>query len=174
MRRTKEYSPEPLIGLLAGFAGGLVAAFAMNQFQSGWSKLSQKLKPDRQGQQQSEGSGENATTRTADAIVHAINGKELEKSQKQTAGSIVHYVFGASMGALYGAVSEYYPEARVGFGTLFGAALFLFADEIAVPALGLSGSPTEAPLSSHAYALVSHFVYGITAEGVRKGIRLAA
>lgn len=39
-----------------------------------------------------------------------------------------------------------------------GLKVWLVADEAAVPALGLSGSPTEVPLSKHAYALASHFV----------------
>ena len=50
------------------------------------------------------------------------------------------------------------------------------ADEIAVPALGLSRKPTEYPLSSRSawIGLASHLVYGVSTEAVRKGIRLAA
>jgi uncharacterized membrane protein YagU involved in acid resistance len=54
---------------------------------------------------------------------------------------------------------------------LFGTGLFVAADEVAVPALGLSKSPREYPLSTHLYGLASHLVYGFTAEYVRRGVR---
>jgi len=56
-------------------------------------------------------------------------------------------------------------------GIGFGSVLFAGADEIAVPAAGLSGKPTETSVSSHLYALASHIVYGLTAGAVRKAVR---
>ncbi len=70
-------------------------------------------------------------------------------------------------------MAELTPFVTIGAGLPFGAAVWLAADEAAVPALGLSESPTEVPLSTHAYALVSHFVYGVTTEVVRRAIRAA-
>ena len=58
-------------------------------------------------------------------------------------------------------------------GVSLGAALFVFADEIGVSALGLSGKPTAYPLNSHVYALTSHLVYGVTTEIARRGLRAA-
>jgi len=55
----------------------------------------------------------------------------------------------------------------------FGAAVWAIADEGIVPAAGLSKSPTEYPLSIHAYALASHLVYGLTTELVRRTVRKA-
>jgi hypothetical protein len=40
-----------------------------------------------------------------------------------------------------------------------------------LPALGLSKPTTEYPLSTHAYALASHLVYGLTTEIVRGAVR---
>ena len=60
-----------------------------------------------------------------------------------------------------------------GYGTAFGAALFAVADEVVVPAAGLSDQPTEIPMSLHALALFSHMVYGATTEGVRRLTRAA-
>lgn len=81
------------------------------------------------------------------------------------------------MGALYGAIAEVGPrEVRrhdwlSGMG--FASVLFAGADEIAVPALGLSGSPARTPASSHIYALASHLIYGATVGSVRKFVRAA-
>jgi uncharacterized membrane protein YagU involved in acid resistance len=72
------------------------------------------------------------------------------------------------MGALYSMAAEVEPEVTRGLGTAFGSALFAFADELAVPLLGLAKRPTEYPLSSHASALAAHLVYGLTAESVRR------
>lgn len=170
----------PLKGLLVGAAAGLIAAWAMNQFQAGWSKASEELKSreqeDRsqssQGQNQEE--KEDATMKAAGKLAQVALGRNLSKQEKKKAGPVVHYLFGTFAGAVYGLVGEYLPLARVGFGTAFGAALFLLADELAVPALGLSGSATKAPLSSHFYGLSSHLVYGASAEGIRRGIAKAA
>lgn len=56
------------------------------------------------------------------------------------------------------------PQVTVGVGLPFGAAFWLVVDEGAVPLLGLSKGPRACPLSTHAYALSSHFVFGLTAE----------
>jgi hypothetical protein len=47
----------------------------------------------------------------------------------------------------------------------------LAVDEGAVALLGLSKGPTQYPLSTHVYALASHFVYGVTTEVVRRALR---
>src|SRR5689334_1407111 len=172
----------PFPGLLAGAAAGLFAAWTMNRFQSLWSKASDniqkrdKSEQENQQQQQPQSSEDNedATMKAAGKLAPAILGRELSHDEKKKAGAAVHYAFGAFSGAIYGLLSEYLPVARVGFGTAFGASLFLLADETAVPALGLSKPPSEYPISSHLYGLASHLVYGLSAEAVRSGIRRVA
>jgi len=44
-------------------------------------------------------------------------------------------------------------------------------DEGAVPLLGLSKPPFDYPLSTHIYAMTSHFVFGVTTEIVRRAVR---
>jgi hypothetical protein len=55
---------------------------------------------------------------------------------------------------------EVNPAANALAGIPFGAILFAAADEVALPALGLSDKPAADPLSTHLYGLVSHAVYG--------------
>jgi putative membrane protein len=172
---------QPLRGLLAGAAAGLFAAWAMNQFQGLWSKVSEKLQSSADEQQnrhqeqaQSSGQSEDATMKAAAKIGSFVLGRELSREEKKKAGPVVHYAFGTFSGAIYGLLSEYLPTARLGFGTAFGTALFLIADELSVPALGLSKRPDEYPLSSHLYGLASHFVYGVSTEAIRSGIRRVA
>ena len=157
-------------GMVAGAAGGLVGAWTMNQAQAAISKLQ---KPERSSAPSDSGESEDATMKAADKIVSMPTGRHLTHEQKKKTGPIVHYAFGAVMGAAYGAVTE--PLWRIGptAGLIFGSALFVGADEIGVPLAGLSGPPTETPISSHLQALAAHLVYGVTADLVRRGVRAA-
>ncbi|MCA1635715.1 MAG: DUF1440 domain-containing protein [Acidobacteria bacterium] len=139
---------------------------------------SQRSGPVQQGsqhsEQQAQGDGEeqtDATVKTASAISEGLFDHKLTKGEKKIAGPAVHYAFGTAVGGLYGAVTELAPEVSAGAGLPFGAVFWLVADETALPLLGLSKGPTEYPLSTHAYALASHFVYGLTADVVRRTVR---
>ena len=164
-----------LKGLVAGVVGGLVASAVMTQFQTLWSKLAEgdeqaQGKKKKKKSQEEEGDGD-ATVKAAEAISEGVFDHELTKREEKIAGPAVHYAMGAASGAVYGAMAELTPLVTIGAGLPFGAAVWLAADEAAVPALGLSESPAEVPLSTHAYALVSHFVYGVTTEVVRRAVR---
>jgi len=151
-------------GVAAGALGGLVASYAMNQFQA----VTKKLSADGQGEAEKNG-GEDATVKTAEAITGAL-GHPLSKEEKKVAGPLVHYAFGTAMGAVYGALAELSPRVARGAGVPFGTAVWLGADEVAVPALGLSKKPAESPPSVHAYALASHLVYGLATDLVRRAV----
>lgn len=103
-------------------------------------------------------------------------GHHLSCEQKKKAGPVVHYGFGTAMGGLYGLAYEFARRdirslhPGVG-GSGYGTALFVGADEVAVPAFGLSQSASEAPFSSHLYGWASHLVFGLTLEMVRKTVR---
>lgn len=175
-------------GLAAGILGGLAASYVMEQFQSRFKKLiegdqsSQRSQQAGQGTQKSKqqheqtSSGEEdepATIKAAAAISENVFDHELEPSEKKPAGEIAHYGMGAVSGAIYGAMAEVIPNVTRGAGLPFGTAVWLIADDVVVPALGLSKPPTAYPLSTHAYALASHLIYGLTTDLVRRGVRAA-
>jgi putative membrane protein len=162
-------SDDAIKGLLAGAAGGLAGAWTMNLFQS---VLSEFIKSDEQnGSAKANDAGDDATVKTANAITTAVFDHSLTKNEKKGAGPAVHYAFGASMGGMYGMAAEVAPNATVGFGLGFGAALWLAADEVMVPALGLAKPPNQTPAAQHALALASHLVYGLTTELTRRIVR---
>ncbi|MCU1232490.1 MAG: hypothetical protein JWP63_457 [Candidatus Solibacter sp.] len=148
--------------ILAGAIGGLAASYVMNQFQSLWAKVA-KEPPQ-------ESSGEDATVKTAEAISKCLLHHELTDAQKKWAGPAVHYAYGTIVGAVYGALAETVPAAKAGCGAAYGAAVWLAGDEIAVSALGLSQPPSQTPPVSHAKALASHLVYGVTTDLARQAI----
>lgn len=165
-------------GAVAGMVAGAVAALVMNQFQN----LLSTLTPGDEGEQLSEGEGgpkpeqkasnedEPATTKAAEAISQRLLHHDLSREEKKVAGPVMHYGFGATMGGLYGVAAEAAPAVRTGGGTAYGAAVWLAADEVAVPALGLGPPPTQTQMSTHMFALASHLVYGLTLEMVRRRV----
>lgn len=154
-------------GMLAGLAGGLAASWTMNQFQAGMQKLSDS---NGNGQQPPQKGGD-ATEKAASAISETVAHRKLTRDEKKVAGPVVHYVFGSTIGALYGAAAEFSPMTAKGWGVPFGAAVFVGADEIGVPLAGLSKLPNQTPASTHASALAAHLVYGATTDGVRRIVR---
>ena len=155
-------------GLVAGLAGGLVASWTMNRFQDLWFQASAS-----EAKQSENDESDDTTVRTASAISEGIFRHKLTRQEKKIAGPAVHYSLGAGVGGLYGAIADVRPEITMGAGLPFGAAFWLVVDEGAVPILGLAKGPSEYPVSTHAYALASHFVYGFTTELVRRYVRKA-
>lgn len=175
-------------GLAAGIVGGLVASIVMNQFQkmlSGFitddkrshgAQSLQKGAPHHGAGRMLEKQGaENAQDDSAERLAQTISvglfDRELTETEKDTAGTALHYAYGISMGAVYGAAAEIFPETTIGAGLPYGALIWIGADEVVVPLLGLSKHSGEYPISVHAGAFSSHLVYGLTTEIVRNAVR---
>jgi putative membrane protein len=156
--------PNPLRGLLAGAVGGLVACFAMSQFHS----LFQKVESSAEDKQ------EDSTVKTASAVSQRIFHHELTAQQKKIAGPAVHYGFGTSVAMFYGAAVEVLPVLRTGWGMPFGAAVWLGAHVITVPALGLSEPVTKSTPQREAVEFGAHLLYGGVVEGIRRLLRNGA
>ncbi len=157
-------------GAFAGLVAGLVATVVMTEYQNLMSRLSEE-EEKKKSKNQSKEEKEPATVKAAKMISEGVFDHQLTKKEKETAGPAMHFAMGATSGLIYGIASELAPVTSVGAGLPFGAAVWLLADDVAVPALGLSKSPTEYPLSTHAYALSSHLIYGLAADLTRKLIR---
>jgi Protein of unknown function (DUF1440) len=167
--------PNVLKGLAAGTVGGLVASWVTDEFQNAWFKVAKSTAQNdsstARSEEQSQSSDEPATVKAAEIVSERIFRHQLAKNEKEMAGAAVHYATGGTSGAVYGVAAELAPEVTVGAGIPFGSAVWLVVDEGAMPLFGLSKGPTEYPLSTHSYALASHFVYGLTTELVRRTLR---
>jgi putative membrane protein len=172
-------------GIAAGVIGGLIASWVMERAQQVIQGIRQKaeeaapalgraLEWPTEGQIQSSGEQEPATTKVAVLVSSKVFCHELQPNEKETAGEAVHYAFGALVGGIYGALAEYAPEARAGAGSGFGTLLWALSDELGVPLAGLSGPPQKYPVGTHASALAAHIVYGVSTELVRSALRNGA
>ncbi len=166
-------------GLLAGTASGLVASWLMLRFIQGPGfKLGESLKTqddrnaDAAERQHAPELPETVTMQAADTFAsHAPGGRHLSRAEKETGGTVVHYAFGALMGAAYGLIAEYTALPGIGFGTVFGTVLWLGTDLVSVPAVGFAKWPTEEPAAAHLSHWLAHIVYGTGMETTRKLLR---
>jgi putative membrane protein len=174
----------PWQGVIAGAVAGLVAAWAMEQFQSRFSQATDDGLDDAQRrsgrearwsartQDQVSGESRPATVEAGEAAaVTALDGPVT--FEEDAVGPLMHYAFGAAVGALYGALAESRPRVTRLAGIPFGMGVWATADEVGVPAAGLSRAPWERPLRAHTYSALSHAVYGLTTETVRRLVRSA-
>ena len=165
--KDKNSEKDLLKGIVAGAIGGLVASFVMTEYQGLTAKLTESDKKS------SAKKDEPANVKAAEMVSEDIFDHKLKKSEKEPAGKAMHYLMGGISGAIYGATAELTGATTFAAGLPFGSAVWASADDVVVPALGLSKSPTDYPLSTHAYALSSHWVYGLVTEIVRKAVRKA-
>jgi hypothetical protein len=95
--------------------------------------------------------------------------RPLNRRELAVAAPAVHLSFGSAVGALYGVYTHGQGErGRTGIG--LGTALWLIADVIAMPVLGLSRSTLRRPVGKHLQSLVAHFVYGMVTEQARRSL----
>ncbi len=158
-------------GVAAGAIGGLAASWVMEEFQYTWIKVANARKQQNGTSHSQTSDDEPSTVKAAELVSKNVFGHELSESEKKVGANAVHYATGGTSGAVYGAAAEMIPGVTSGGGLPFGTAIWLAVDEGAVPLLGLSKGPTKYPLSTHVYALASHFVYGVTTEVVRRTLR---
>jgi hypothetical protein len=169
----------PLLGAAAGAVGGLAGAWAMvcfNRALGGGGFRPGDSHPERRSRAQPNDtdatfSDEPATMQAASAIAEPVLRRELGEHEQKVGGSVVHFLFSAALGAIYGATAETRPGATRASGIPFGTAVWVAADEIGMPLAGFASHPRNYPLSRHAAAFGSHIVFGLTVESVRRLLR---
>ncbi len=154
----KKKGQNPLLGLVCGLAAGAAASALMDQY---WA-LIEKIPGDRpeQKEKKSGKDEEPSTVRVADAVSDKVLGHDVPKKSKAAAGEAVHYATGMACGALLGLVAAPRKGTGVAEGLAFGAAIWLFLDEIGLRLLRIAPDPREVPGEKHLEALGAHLVYG--------------
>ena len=161
--RARDVTSRTLAASVAGgLVGGLVGSAVMSAVHARLSG------PSLAGERPPAGPEEDATVKVADGLARIVRGAPLPDQARATAGSVVHYGFGAVVGAVQGVVALIMPIATAGGGLGFGAAVWAGAHAIVVPALGLAPSPRRRPAGQEVLELALHLVYGVCAERVRR------
>jgi len=159
--------------ILAGVLGGLAGTLVMNYAQRLWTRAVDGEPPRSAGNKhdardwQEREEGRNSNELAAQAIATTIGGRPLTRKELAVAAPLAHYSFGAAVGAIYGAVSGDRRRELLTRGATFGAAVWLLADEVAMPLLRLSRPTTERAFEKHLQSFATHMVFGVVAELVR-------
>lgn len=161
-------------GILAGAIGGLAGTWAMSEAQRAWTHAVDGEVPEsaagkhdaRDWQERCE--GQNANEIASQRIAVRVIGRRLDRRELAVAAALMHYTFGAAMGALYGDIQRHKRDAT---GIGFGLMVWLFADEIAMPLLGLSDSTVDRPPEKRLQSIAAHIVFGMTTEFARKAVQ---
>lgn len=166
--------------IVRGFIGGALGTLAMR----GYWKLVTKLTGDDPRQREAEGEGplddmsvidmgrddESSTAGFGRVIYEAATHRSPGPRKKKKLSKTVHWSYGILQGGLYGAATNLRKRGGLGSGALWGAAMWLLGDELAVPALGLSRGATAYPPSQHLHRLGAHVVYGLTLGAVNRAL----
>jgi uncharacterized protein DUF1440 len=155
-------------GILAGAVAGLIGTWAMSETQRLWTYAVDGDAPKSAGgrhdardwQERSE--HQNSNELAAQAIARHILGRRLTRRELRVAAPLMHYLFGAAMGALYGRYAGRRKSPTSGAG--FGTTVWLTADQIVMPLLGLSESTHRRPLEMQVQSFVAHLVFGTVTE----------
>ena len=145
--------------LIVGIGSGLAAAWAMNLFQTAWTRLAGEPEPS-----------ETAASKAADTLSEQATGAPIKRSARKSADTVLHYATGALIGGAYGLIGGTLPRLFTGRGLLFGAGIWLLADEMAVPALRLAPLPADTEVKDHALGFASHLVFGAVLDVTRRRI----
>jgi putative membrane protein len=145
-----------LKGLLAGVAGGLAGSAA--------KIVAEKLFPPRtQGQPA-------PPALVVERVAHAA-GEEPSETTKKVGAQGIHWGFGTMLGGVYGVAAELTPKVTSWRGSVFGLTVNRLAHEGLLPGLDLVEPVAEQPAQERVSEWVSHVIYGVTTELVRRAVR---
>ena len=185
MRRlTTRSRPDLAIAVVTGAVAGLAGTLAMATFEAAWSRMMLETSDDPhtvrenrtrlanagigaghapQGEPRTHHRETSASEAAAEALWRATTGRSPSSLTRERAGSLFHFAFGAAAGAIYRALAATKAKSTVeaGRGTLYGAAVWLLADEFAMPLTGFADPPYRTPLRRHGYVLMAHLAYGL-------------
>jgi putative membrane protein len=142
-------------GAVAGLIGGLAGA--------GAKMLAERIFPPRTDGQ----------VAPPAVLAERFAGRSLPEDRKRAAAQAMQWGFGAVAGAVYGAMVEAEPSLGAWKGAAFGLTLNKLTHETLLPRMGLSVPKDEQPAQERVSEWVTHAVYGIFTDTVRRGVRRA-
>src|ERR1700722_19691549 len=101
-------------------------------------------------------------------LVNRMASRPLSETEEVVSVQAIHWGFGALVGGADGAVAEYQPVITGRLGADFGLTLCGMTHASTLPIMGLTESPENQPAREHASELVTHAIYGVTTEVVRR------
>jgi uncharacterized membrane protein YagU involved in acid resistance len=151
----------PILNALSrGLLAGLVGSAAMHIFRLGWEAVT-NCDP-RKG---IFGFDREADVNSVYVIYRYISRERPPELRAGRTGLGLHYVYGASLGALYAFTKPHVRWIARWSGVASGALLWIGADEVPISLTGIS-DPFRRSIASHASALAAHVVFAVTVDQI--------
>ena len=170
------FEREPSAGeVLTDAALGALAGAAATAVMTPLTTYLSKHDPEPAKRQEKEVSsrfGAPPTVKVAEKLAGTV-AASIPAGRRSLAGKVMHYGFGTFWGAALGALASRWKPLPPGAGVALGILLWISVDEGALPALGLTGKPSEYPRETHVRGLAGHIVYGVVMEGTLALLRSA-
>jgi putative membrane protein len=106
-------------------------------------------------------------------LAEQMAGHPVTSTQEKAAMRGIHWGFGALAGALYGIAVEIEPSLAAWRGAAFGVTLNRITHEALLPRMGLSQPKELQPARERLSEWVTHAVYGVATDSVRRVVRRA-
>lgn len=104
-------------------------------------------------------------------LAEQVAGHDLSHGQREVALHSIHWGLGAAAGAVYGAMVEFEPTLGAWKGAAFGLTLNKLTHESILPRMGLARPKEEQPAQERISEWVTHAIYGIFTDAVRRAVR---
>jgi hypothetical protein len=154
----------PIWGTLSrGLLAGLLGSAAMHVFRLGWEAVM-----NRDPRKGIFGFDREADVNSIYFMCRCISLERPPEIRAGRTGLALHYVYGASLGALYALTKPRVRWIARSSGVAPGALLWIGADELPISLTGIS-DPFRRSLASHASALLSHVVFAVTVDQMVRG-----
>jgi hypothetical protein len=155
---------DAILGTLSrGLLAGLVGSAAMHMFRLGWEAVI--VRDPRKG---IFGFDNEADVNSIYLIYRCISLERPPELRAARTGLALHYVYGASLGALYALTKPRVRWLARSSGVAPGALLWIGADELPISLTRIS-NPFRRSIASHASALVAHVVFAVTVDQMVRG-----
>ncbi len=141
---------------LAGLAGGLAGSAA--------KVVGEKLLPPRTR-------GQTPPPKLVVERASAAADVHLPPAGKAAASEGIHWSFGTLTGGVYGLAAEYQPRVTAWRGAAFGLTLNRLMHEGVLPRTGLVEPVADQPAQERVSEWVTHVIYGVVTEAVRRAVR---
>lgn len=152
------YDKSPYLKLIQGAAAGLIATVPMTLFmRSAWKRLPAQERyalPPHQ------------VTRN---VIRPRRFFRLSPGEQTALTLLLHFLFGAATGSVYGLVEEKVPLREVVKGPLAGLVIWAGSYLGWIPAFGILPPATEHPWRRNAMMITAHLIWGMVL-GVLAGI----
>ena len=158
----------------AGAATGVVAAWIKALSEPRLQQVTERLWPPKPEQKEMVGADpaghpDNAPPALiVDSVTRAVAHRPATRDERVKGTLVIHYVFGAGLGAAYALLTQHRPEIARGAGSLAGAALYVLTHGTALPIQGLQEPPWRLPASAVAWEFSSHVMFGVALEVLRR------